>query len=85
VACNITGNNVNLLLNFFVRRMDIVECEYHVLLECHRFNEIRQNYLFNWYRSSRNLQGFINILSSENDYALYKTAICIEKLLRCSQ
>ena len=67
------------------RNLNIVECEYNVFFECHSFNEIRENYLFNWYRSSKNLQGFINILSSSNDCVLYKTAIYIEKLLQCSQ
>ena len=45
----------------------IIEDEYHVFFKCPRFNDIRQNYLFNWYTGNTYMADFSNIMSSQND------------------
>ena len=45
---------------------DIVEDEYHFLLVCSQYNDIRKKYIPRFYRRRPNMQKFVQLLSSEN-------------------
>ena len=58
-----------------------VECEYRVCLHCIQFVNTREQYLFNWYTSARNLENFYILLSCTDSSTIFKMALFIDKLM----
>ncbi len=49
-----------------------VEDEYHVLFGCNLYNELRDRYIDDEYKTPRNLYTFCNLLSTTNDACIVK-------------
>jgi len=60
----------------------IIEDEYHVFFNCPRYDDIRRNYMFNWYTGPTEVIYFYNIMSSDNENTIRNTALFINKLLK---
>jgi len=58
----------------------IIEDEYHVFFNCPRYDDIRRNYLFNWYTGPTEVIYFYNIMSSDNEKTTRNTALFINQL-----
>ena len=50
-----------------VCNMNSVESEYHFLLGCPKYSDLRQRYFKNTYRSWPNIYKFVNLMSTENN------------------
>ena len=51
-----------------------IEDEFHFILECPVYNNIRMQYIPNWYRTRPNMIKLIDLLSSTNVQLLYRLA-----------
>jgi len=49
---------------------------------CPRYDNIRRNYMFNWYTGPTEVIYFYNIMSSDNENTIRNTALIINKLLK---
>ena len=58
-----------------------IECEYHVCFHCIQCVNTREQYLFNWYTSARNLENVYILLSSTDSSTIFKMALIIDKLM----
>ena len=61
---------------------NIIECEYHVFFQCEKFHEIRQHFLFTWYKSYTNITCFYSLLQSDNPVLIRKLAHYVHMLLK---
>jgi hypothetical protein len=51
-----------------------IEDEFHFILECPVYNNIRRQYIPHWYRTRPNMIKFIDLLSSSDVQILYRLA-----------
>lgn len=63
------------------RNMSVLDCEFHVLFHCGRFDNIRTQFLENWYTNDKTLVNFYTLLSSTNQETIYRLATFIDKIL----
>ena len=56
-----------------------VECEYHVIMKCHLYHEIRRKYL-SQFLNTGSLEDFINLMGSNNPETLLSLIIYINKM-----
>ena len=61
-----------------------IEDEYHVFFVCTKYDEIRQNYLNNWYTGRKDITDFYNLLKIDNDSVIKKIAFYVNKLMKKS-
>ena len=57
--------NSNLIL-IFVTFLNVVEDEYHFVLECNIYTDLRTQYIPNYYRCRPNIYNFVDLLNIEN-------------------
>jgi len=55
--------------------------EFHVFFVCHKFNDVRAQYLLNWYKGRNSRQDFHNLLVNQNPIVLRNLAQFIGKLM----
>ena len=61
-----------------------VECEYHVVMNCYLYDDVRQKYIGR-YIGNRSLYQFINLMGSQNDHMLVSLAIFIHNMFKIRQ
>ena len=60
----------------------VLEDEFHFMLECSIYKDLRKNYIKRYYWQRPNMPKFIQLLSSENACVLKNIAIFVEKAFR---
>ena len=66
-------------MNESVRIVNFLEDEYHFVLECSLYNELRKQYIPSFYRKNPSIQKCIQLLSIENPSLLRKLSCYVHK------
>ena len=61
------------------RKCNVLEDEYHFVLECSLYNELRKQYIPSFYRKNHSMQKCIQLLSIENPSLLRKLSCYVHK------
>ena len=61
----------------------ILADEYHAFFVCEKFKEIREIYLFSWFKLNASRENFNRLFRRENPEEIKRLAIYVTKLMEC--
>ena len=59
----------------------VVDCEFHAFFHCHKYTQIRQQYLFSWYDKGCSIHDFYQLMNTNNDVSIRKICIFLYHML----
>ena len=62
---------------------EVLEDEYHFVLECQLFNNLRKNYVPKFYRVNPSMHKFIELWSSGNSEVIKNMSVYVYKAFEC--
>jgi len=58
---------------------NVIEDEYHFVLECFMYKDLRNVYIPVYYRSRPNMQKFVELITNENENVIKKLCVFVHK------
>ena len=59
----------------------VIDCEFNAFFKCHKYNDFRNSYLFNWYTHGTDPQDFYVLMSSKDADIVMKIFLYVYHLM----
>jgi hypothetical protein len=70
------------LFCFNQNNVTAIDCEFHAFFQCSKYNDVRNNYLYNWYSNGTTINDFYSLMSTQNEENIYKLSLFVYHLLK---
>ena len=83
-----TGRHINIpreqrICNYCLnnRNVSVIDCEFHAFFHCHKYNEVREQYLLSWYSGRMELSNFYVLMNSNCERTIRNVCIYIHHII----